>query len=301
MPESHSVRDLELIAADGFRLAASLSVPSRPNGIAVQINSASTTPRRYYAQFAAHLAERGFVVLTYDYRGVGGSGAAPVRRNPASLVAWGGLDQAAASAFLRNDFGDRALAVVAHSIGGQLLGLSRHAGDIGAALLVCSGQGWWRAWPDWPGRLKRWWTWRVVAPLAVPLFGYLPGRLRGRGVDMPPGIARETMRFARSPHFFCHDDGRPLRPYNEDLRAPLRLLLLSDDRIVPPGAEIDLDSFYPNAIKRIDRVTPTEWGVQAVDHFGFFRKQTSPRAWTDVCDWLAAHARSPTCLPGASP
>jgi len=283
-------RDLELIAADGFRLAASLFIPTRPNGIAVQINSASTTPRRYYAHFAAYLAERGFVVLTYDYRGVGGSGPVPARHNPASLLAWGGLDQAAASAFLRANFADRALTVIAHSVGGQLLGLSRHAGEIRAALLVCSGQGWWRAWPDWSGRLKRLWTWRVAAPLAMPLFGYLPGWVRGRGVDTPPGITRDTMRFSRSPHFFCHDDGSPMRPYNEDLRAPLRLLLLSDDRIVPQGAEIDLDSFYPNAASQIDRLTPEQFGVQAVGHFGFFGEQVAPTAWADAADWLATNA-----------
>ena len=80
-----------------------------------------------------------------------------------------------------------------------------------------------------------------------------------------------------------------MRPYNGDLRAPLRHLLLSDDRIVPPGAEIDLDSFYPNAIKRIDRLTPGQLGVQAVDHFGFFRKRVPPTAWADAADWLAAH------------
>jgi predicted alpha/beta hydrolase len=130
----------------------------------------------------------------------------------------------------------------------------------------------------------------VVAPLAVPLFGYLPGWVRGRGANTPPGIARDTMRFSRSPHFFCDAAGRPLRPFNDRLRAPLRLVTFSDDRIVPPGAEIDLDSYYPQAISRADRLTPEQLGVKAVDHFGFFRKQMPRTAWADAADWLAAHA-----------
>lgn len=279
-------RDIELVAADGFRLAATLYMPTRPNGMAVQVNSASSTPRRYYALFAAFLATRGFVVLTYDYRGVG----RPVRGNPASLLAWGGLDQPAATAFLRTHFADRALAVVAHSMGGQLLGLSRHAGDIRAALLVCSGQGWWRAWPDARGRFRRWWVWRVVAPLAVPLFGYLPGWVRGRGANTAAGIARDTMRFSRSPHFFCTEDGRPLRPFNGDIRVPVRLVTFSDDQIVPPGAELSFPSYYPNAISRTDRLTPEQLGMVAIDHFGFFQKNMQRNAWADAADWLSAHA-----------
>ncbi len=285
-------RDIELVASDGYRLAATLYMPSRPNGVAVQVNPASSTPRRYYASFAGFLADRGFVVLTYDYRGVGGTGGQRTRDNPASLLAWGGLDQAAASAFLRTHFADRPLAVVGHSMGGQLLGLSRHAGDIRAALLICSGQGWWRAWPTRRGRLARLWVWRVVAPIAVPLFGYLPGWVRGRGANTPPGIARDTMRFSRSPHFFSDAAGQPLRPFNDKLRAPLRLVTFSDDRIVPPGAEIDLDSYYPNAIRRVDRLSPAQLGIVAIDHFGFFRKSMPLSIWGDAADWLASHARA---------
>ena len=174
-------------------------------------------------------------------------------------------------------------------MGGQLLGLSPHAGEIRAALLVGSGHGWWRAWPTRRGRLGRWWTWRVLAPLAVPVFGRLPGWLRGRPTDTPPGIARETIRFSASPHFFIDAHGRPLRPHNADIRAPLRLLVFTDDRIVPPGAELDVSSFYPNAVTLVEHLSPEQFGATAVDHFGFFRSGMAAAAWDDVAAWLTAH------------
>ncbi len=65
--------DLLLAARDGVKLAASLFEPAAPNGGAVLLNSGTGIPRQFYAAFARHLAERGFVVLTYDYRGLGGS------------------------------------------------------------------------------------------------------------------------------------------------------------------------------------------------------------------------------------
>ena len=59
--------------------------------------------------------------------------------------------------------------------------------------------------------------------------------------------------------------------------------------LLPPGAEMDLDSFYPNAIKQVERLTPEQLGVASVDHFGFFRARMAV-AWHDAGDWLAAHA-----------
>ncbi len=282
-------RDIELSAEDGRPLAATLYTAAQPNGIAALINSATATPRHYYRAFAAFLAARGFVVLTYDYRGFGGSLHGPLRRDAATLLDWGRLDQAAAQAFLLDHFPDRALVVVGHSVGGQLLGLSRHAGEVRAALLVGSAHGYWRRWPDRMGRLRRWLFWRFAAPLLISLFGYLPGRIRGRK-DIAAGVARDTMRFNRSPHFFCDAAGNPLRPFNDDIRGPVRLLAFSDDIVVPPSAILDLASYYPRASHRLDRLTPAHYGVAAVGHFGFFRRSMPQSAWVDAADWLAAHA-----------
>jgi predicted alpha/beta hydrolase len=72
-----------LSARDGVRLAATLFEPQTPNGAAILVNSGTGIPRQFYGAFANHLALRGFAVLTYDYRAVGGSeapSAAPKRR-----------------------------------------------------------------------------------------------------------------------------------------------------------------------------------------------------------------------------
>ncbi len=82
--------DLMLPARDGVKLAATLFEPSTPNGMAILLNSGTGIPRRFYGAFAQHLADRGFAVLTYDYRGIGQSDAP----SSAAVEHWGAVDQA---------------------------------------------------------------------------------------------------------------------------------------------------------------------------------------------------------------
>jgi predicted alpha/beta hydrolase len=69
-------QDTVIPARDGYPLAATVFTPlERPRGT-VLINSATAVPRKIYRGFATYLGERGFAALTYDYRGVAGSGQA---------------------------------------------------------------------------------------------------------------------------------------------------------------------------------------------------------------------------------
>src|SRR3954467_1593181 len=70
---------LRIRALDGFELVATLYRPGRREDreTAVLINSATAVKRGYYDPFARYLAGEGLTVLTYDYRGIGGSRPRP--------------------------------------------------------------------------------------------------------------------------------------------------------------------------------------------------------------------------------
>src|SRR5438552_10682384 len=123
---------VEIQARDGHRLGATLFRPAAGNGRALQINAAAGVKQEYYGKYAAYLAERGFTVLTFDYRGIGRSRDGDVRHSGARMRDWVGLDAAAAVRFL----GGGALNVVGHSFGGQALGLLPNADRLRAALVV---------------------------------------------------------------------------------------------------------------------------------------------------------------------
>ena len=66
-------------ALDEYRLNGMLFKPEEPNGRAVLVNSATGVRQEYYAKYATYLLERGFTVLTYDYRGIGRSLHGPLK------------------------------------------------------------------------------------------------------------------------------------------------------------------------------------------------------------------------------
>ena len=58
----------------------------------VIVNPATSVHSRYYSRFAMFLFTAGFDVVTYDYRGIGGSRPASLRGFQASWLDWGYLD-----------------------------------------------------------------------------------------------------------------------------------------------------------------------------------------------------------------
>src|SRR5256885_8309792 len=116
---------------DGHRLGATLFRPEAGNGRALQINAAAGVKQEYYGNFAAYLAERGFTVLTFDYRGIGRSGS--FRLKNARMRDWAELDAAAALDFLGKNFPAKLMAI-GHSFGGQSFALIPGAERLAAVL-----------------------------------------------------------------------------------------------------------------------------------------------------------------------
>jgi predicted alpha/beta hydrolase len=295
MTESTSHQaDVKLRAEDGCLLDATVYRPESENGIALQINSATAVQRRYYRAFAEYMARRGFVVLTYDYRDAFVVDPRMLRRSPASLSVWGSQDQAAATRQLRTSYPHHALALLGHSVGGQIVGHSPLAGTLSALLLVGAGHGYWRLYRDASRRWRRALSIYVLGPLALAAFGYMPGFAMGGG-PRSAAYARELMRYARSPHFFCDAKGAAARPHHAELHCPVKQLTISDDEVAPPGTEIDLREFFPNARTEHEQLTPARYGLARLGHFGLFRRSMPHAAWQEIADWFAsaAAARSP--------
>lgn len=130
---------LRIHALDGFELAATLYRPDRGEDreTAVLINSATAVKRGYYDPFARYLAGEGLTVLTYDYRGIGGSRPRNLSRFPARLRQWAEEDQGGALDWIAGHLHPRKILVVGHSVGGQIVGLApgneRIAGMVGVA------------------------------------------------------------------------------------------------------------------------------------------------------------------------
>ena len=88
-------RELMVSAKDGVELAATLFEPGIADGgetSLVVIGGATAVKRSYYARFAAYLAELGHPVLTFDYRGIGGSRRGSLIGSKVRMRDWCTLD-----------------------------------------------------------------------------------------------------------------------------------------------------------------------------------------------------------------
>jgi predicted alpha/beta hydrolase len=248
--------------------------------------SATGVPQEYYGKFAAFLAERGFSVLTLDYRGIGRSLHSELRDVKATMRDWARLDGAAALDFLEKELppGGKLL-VVGHSFGGQALGLLPRFQRVAAALVVGSQSGYWRKWP----LLGRAWMWpatHVVLPSVARLLGYFPMSRFGLGEDLPAGVAIEWARWCRDPAYLVGALG--VQADYAKFSAPLRAYAITDDRFAPPSAVAALLELYPAARSELRRVAPRDLGVRSIGHFGFFREGFLDSLWREAGDWLLA-------------
>ena len=137
-------QDTSIAARDGYQLAATVFTPTATPVRAVLINSATAVPRKIYRAFATYLAEQGGTVLTYDYRGIGGSRPASLRGFQVRMRDWAALDVAGAIDHMRAVWPKLPLAVVGHSFGGQAAGLAPNNSEISRALFVAAQAGYWR-------------------------------------------------------------------------------------------------------------------------------------------------------------
>jgi len=119
----------------------------------------------------------------FDYRGTGLSRPRALRGFEADIFDWARLDCAAMIEALR----ERPLYWIGHSLGGQILGLVPNKNSVKKAVTVATGSGYWRE--NTAGiRPKAWWLWFVVTPLALPLWGYFPGKALRKVGDLPKGV-----------------------------------------------------------------------------------------------------------------
>ena len=273
--------DVRIITPDGVALAATAwNAPGRARHLVVVMASATGVLQRYYAPFAAWLATQGFAVVTFDYRGMGESrtdAAAP------SMHDWGERDLAAVVAWAGAELGEGRVAIVGHSVGGQLVGLLPDASRVSALVTIGSQSGDYRLWPL-PSRLAMAVLWYGIVPGVTHTMGYLPGSL-GIGEDLPAGVALEWARWCRTPGYLVGEGFASRREGFARLDAPVLAFGFDDDHYAPRAAVDALHALYTSA--RLER---RQLGRDAgrFGHFGFFRKRHRA-LWRDVATFLDAH------------
>ena len=280
------VRDFIQPAPDGYPLSMRLISAPEPT-IAILVSSGTGFPKGFYDRFARHLAGRGAVVLTYDYRGIAGSRPADLAALRMDYPDWGRLDMPAALNALIEAAPGLPVVHVGHSVGGHFLGFMPNQDRITRNAFVSVGTGYWglhhRSY-----NLLELFFWLGFGPLSLARHGYVKGGGLWAGTDLPRGVFETWKRWCLKRAYFSEELKTTLKPHAFDaVRSPIRSWIFTDDPIANPRTAPELLRVYPNAPAEIVLRGPGDYGVKRIGHEGAFRRGLEP-LWDEMFDWLTA-------------
>jgi len=294
MPQEPTMESITFHASDGFPLSATRFAPSGKPRAVVVLSAAMGVKQNFYFPFARFLAEQGFAVLTFDYRGSGASVPEKHKRSlrglKANLITWAEQDYNAALLAAKAWQRDVPLLVVGHSLGCQLPGLLPDNHLIDGILTVACGSGYWR---DNTPQLKRyvWFMWYFAVPVFTRLFGYFPGkRLRMVG-DLPKGVIYQWAQWCKTPHYVVDRTGKPIRKGYDGIRVPMLALSFTDDEMMSRRSIDSLHDIYRNAQVERRYIAPKEVQAKRIGHFGFYREEFKETLWRHALEWMEQRAR----------
>jgi predicted alpha/beta hydrolase len=282
-------QELHIKTADGYQVAASLFIPQKEAKATVIINSATGVLRQYYNGFARFLAEQGLQVISYDYRGIGGSRTRSTTDKALSMVNWGREDYRGVVDWVEAHYPEHKIMGVGHSIGGQLLGLLPDNHRIKAYLNIASQHAHWQ---NWRGIFKAQSFFFFHGLL--PVFGFaakqFPKWVLGSEA-LPKQVTKDWSRFGRK-SFYSDINGKNLKEGFLNYKGKMRFLAIADDHaFAPPSAVKSLkENIYKNADGELLSIVPSDYGMKRIDHFGFFKKNMNQKAWSECADWLTTQA-----------
>jgi predicted alpha/beta hydrolase len=274
---------IAIAALDGRQLSARWWPGTQAADHSVVFIPALAAPQEYLHFFASYLAQRGWGVLTFDYRSVGASQDAAID-SIVTLDDWANLDLPAAVSEVKRLANPKFLAVIAHSIGGQLLGQSPIRSEVNGALFIAAQRGIPKFYRG-VGRLRI-----EYAYLVFPVLIRLMGRLPVSSLTLPDACSgravRQWVRWGRS-GVFTDIDGANVESRFLDYRGPLTSVAIADDDYYAPEEAVEaLTKMYRNAVVRRGVIRPQDFGAKRIGHFGFFHRQAPRALWARGENWL---------------
>ena len=288
-PRHGAAHPATITTADGFDLAGTTYGDAESCRAGVLIVGAMGVEQHYYGAFAEWLAAQGHFVVTFDYRGVGHSRPlryrASLRGFDADVTTWATRDVPAAIDHLSARIGTKPLLWLGHSLGGQILGQVPNRERVTAMMTVATGSGYWVQ-NAWRLRLLAWWLWFFMAPIAVRVAGYFPGRRLKKVGDLPAGVMRQWRAWCLNRDYCVGALGNAARDEYARITTPILALSFTDDEFMSRANTESMHGFYVSAPREMRRIAPRDIGLRNIGHFGFFRRRNAERLWPQASAWF---------------
>jgi predicted alpha/beta hydrolase len=281
---------IDIAVSGSDRLVAHLfpAAPETKRGRSVIVGPATAVAQTYYFKFCQFLADYGFDVLTFDYRGVGQSRTGSIRSYAGiGFSDWAEHDYPAVIEAMHAQHANQPLYIVGHSVGGWMPGATRASHRIDGILGVAALSAYWPLMSR-PHRYGHWLTWNTLVPLTTSVLGYWPG-WAGLTHDLPAKLGREFAQWAQLPGFLFDAPQFDARGNAAKFSGHLHLYQIADDAWGTPEAVSALQPHYPNAKTNVmESLEPADFRAKKIGHLDFFRSAHRDTLWPHAVQRLKA-------------
>lgn len=244
----------------------------------VVIAGAMGVPQTCYEKFALWLNDQGMSAITFDYYGMGASVDRPLRDIRTNMLEWGEYDCEALIHFVKSKYPGQTFYWIGHSVGGQVLGMIPSTNMIDKAITMASGSGYWRHNSPQTRRFV-WALWYGIAPVAVNLRGYFPGKRLNMVGDLPANVMRQWWRWCKNRDYAVGHEGQWLRDRFASVTIPITSISFTDDEMMSAENINNLHSFFTCSQRQMIRINPRDIGEKRIGHLTWFRDKFQHSLW----------------------
>ncbi len=275
------------IPTDGLEIEAThFTLNQESTHKVVIIASATGVPRGYYSNFARHLFQNGYDVVSFDYRGMGGTSNVNIAAN---MTDWGEYDLNACINWCES-FYDH-IFIIGHSVGGQVFPFVSNPNRVKAAFFVASQSAYWRNWSGFY-LLAVLNFWHVMIPVVSKIYGYLPSWAMGSpgGLPLPRQVTLDWRTWGLHPEgILCGKEDRHKK--FQSVHIPVKFIGFKDDNMLAPWKSVkELAGFYSNAEVKLEKIDPSSINEKQIGHFGFFKRRFKQSLWPKAVHFLNSHS-----------
>lgn len=276
----------ETITEDGITLKGTLLLPGNPKAV-VQFNCGTATRKAFYFPFLTYLAENGYLCCLWNYRG--SEKTDNLENCNFRFADYGTKDMPAIKSYLENRFPTLPFFFVGHSAGGQQIGFINDLDNVKGNLNIAVSSGYY---PNMPlsYRMKAYFFFYVFSPVSVLLNGYVKSKPYGFMENLPKKVVFEWRDWLEKEDYFFNGKfyGKTVPTgHYKNFRFPVHVIYSTDDTI---SNTKNTKAFWKNVNSEkgitFSELTPSEFGLKKIGHFGYFRKTMKDTLWTDIVKQL---------------
>lgn len=276
---------LILKTQDNISIVTHLFLPEKSNNKLLLINSATGVKQHIYFSFAQYFSEKGFTVLTYDYRGIGLSKPESMKNFNASMRIWGAEDYKTLTKYIRTRFSGYKKYCLGHSVGALILGMNEDS-EIFEEFIFVGTQNAFVGNLRFRTKVEAYVGFGIAQPVTTQLLGYFPAHWFGLGESLPKNCAydwRTLILNKKSTNSLL----AKIDDFSKSLTQKVFVIRAEDDAwLTEKGVKSLLNDTYPNLKPTYRLVQVSESEKREIGHINFFRSYNK-KLWNIILNELS--------------